>query len=84
MSGSTPFTATVEVDARQLRCPMPLLRARQAIRGLGPEDVLLVVATDPGSRRDIPAWLEQAGHQLLAADDADGELRFWIRPGEDA
>lgn len=81
MSESVQFPVTAQVDARGLRCPMPLLRARQGIRGLGTNDVLYVVATDPGSRRDIPAWLEQAGHRLLAMEEESGELHFWIAPG---
>lgn len=79
MTDAAPFAATAEMDARGLRCPLPLLRARQAMRGLAAGDVLLLRATDPGARRDIPAWLDQAGHRLLAVEEGAGELRFWIR-----
>jgi tRNA 2-thiouridine synthesizing protein A len=48
------------VDARGLRCPMPLVRARQALRALAPEETLVVLATDPEAPIDLAA---------LAADE---------------
>ena len=67
------------VDARGLRCPLPLLRLRQQLRAMQPGQTLWVLATDPGAQRDIPAYLGQAGHTLVQLEDADGELRFLIR-----
>ena len=71
--------ATQELDARLLKCPMPLLKTRQSMRQLSPGEVLHVVASDPGARRDIPAWVGQSGHQLVQQLERDGELHFWIR-----
>lgn len=72
---------TAELDARHLACPMPLLKTRQMLRRLSPGDVLHVMATDSGTRRDIPAYLGQAGHILVHQHDEDGVLHFWIRHG---
>ena len=74
------------LDARGLRCPMPLLKTRQALRGLASGQTLLVRATDIGARRDIPAYLRQSGHELVRssdpATDNDDEIWFLIRVAE--
>ncbi|WP_111657035.1 sulfurtransferase TusA family protein [Isoalcanivorax indicus] len=72
-------TADDVLDARGLRCPMPLLRARQALRHLPSGHTLLVRATDAGSRRDIPAYLRQSGHELVRSGEVDEEFWFLIR-----
>lgn len=73
------LTASVEVDAQHLACPMPLLKARQAMNRLPENELLHVMASDPGALRDIPAWLRQAGHQLVHQSEEAGVLHFWIR-----
>lgn len=71
------------LDARHLRCPMPLLKTRQALRALVHGQTLLVRATDIGARRDIPAYLRQSGHELVRSSDpaseTEGEIWFLIR-----
>lgn len=68
-----------ELDARGLRCPLPLLRTRQQLRGMAAGQLLLVAATDEGSWRDIPAYLGQSAHELVHREQAANEFRFWIR-----
>jgi len=61
------------LDARGLKCPLPVLRARKAIQGLAPGAVLHVLATDPGSVRDFQAFCEATGHALLEqSEEGDG------------
>lgn len=74
-----PPHADAELDAASLRCPMPLLKTRQAIRQLSAGNILHVWATDVGARRDIPAWLRQSPHELVHFSEVQGELHFWIR-----
>ncbi len=62
----------VEVDARGLQCPMPLLKAKRALNGMQPGQQLRVLATDSGSVRDFRAFAEQSGHELLATTEAGG------------
>jgi tRNA 2-thiouridine synthesizing protein A len=50
------------VDARGLRCPLPLVRARQALVTLAREDTLVVLATDPEAPIDLAAFAAGAGH----------------------
>lgn len=66
------------LDTRGQLCPMPVIRASQAINRLPPQAVLKIVASDPGSWADIPAWAEAWGHQLLAKE-RDGKGLFTFR-----
>jgi tRNA 2-thiouridine synthesizing protein A len=73
--------AEIELDARHLICPMPVLKARKALIALDPGEVLLLRATDPASRRDVPAFCAATGHVLLGTEDRDDEIRYRIRKG---
>ncbi len=53
------------MDAKGLSCPMPLLKAKQALNGMASRERLLVYSTDPGSVRDFEVFSAQSGHALL-------------------
>jgi len=53
------------LDVKGLNCPMPLLKAKQALNALDPGQRLEVRATDPGSVRDFEVFSQQSGHKLL-------------------
>lgn len=72
-------TADSEVDARGLRCPMPLLKAKRALNTLAPGQALAVLATDSGSMRDFAVFCQQSGHELLLSEERDGVYRFLLR-----
>lgn len=69
------------VDAKGKSCPMPVVLARKGIDRLEAGQVLALEATDPGSCRDIPAWVRDMGHELLDTEQADGAWRYLIRKG---
>lgn len=71
------------LDARGLRCPMPLLKLKQALHTLPAGGELEVVTTDPGSQRDFPAFLRQAGHTLCEQGEVESAFRFLIRKKAD-
>src|SRR5690349_17422708 len=66
-SGIAEMT-THTLDAKDLTCPLPVLRARKAMKHLAPGDILEVAATDPASVRDFPAFCEATGHELVSGD----------------
>ena len=72
-----------QLDARGLRCPLPLLKLKQALHGMAAGEAIEVLTTDPGSVRDFQAFLRQSGHELLALEEASGDYRFRIvkKPG---
>jgi tRNA 2-thiouridine synthesizing protein A len=67
------------VDARQLSCPMPIVKTAQAIKGLPSGAVIEVVATDPGSVKDFPAWCRATGNELVDQTSDGVVYRFVIR-----
>ncbi len=71
----------VEIDARGLRCPLPVLGAQKALRAMAPGTVLRLRADDPMAQIDMPHFCREAGHDLLIArEESDGHL-FEIRRG---
>jgi len=72
-------TATETLDARGLNCPLPILRAKKAIAGLGSGEILDIIATDPGSVKDFEAFCNQTGNELLGTFESSGEYRFSIK-----
>lgn len=73
----------IEIDARGLLCPLPVLRARKVLLGLRPGAQVLLRATDAASWLDVPHFCAQSGHVLIAAEDANGERRYIIERGPD-
>ncbi|HEV7372816.1 sulfurtransferase TusA family protein [Arenibaculum sp.] len=70
--------ATHHLDAKGLTCPLPVLRARKALKPLAPGDVLEVEATDPAALRDFPAFCEATGHRLAGSSQDGGVFTFRI------
>jgi tRNA 2-thiouridine synthesizing protein A len=68
------------VDARGLRCPLPLVRARQALAVLPPGETLVVLATDPEAPIDLAALAADAGRGFAVAREGD-EWRLVLSPG---
>jgi tRNA 2-thiouridine synthesizing protein A len=72
-------TDMVRIDAKGLKCPMPIVRTAQAIKELAPGQLLEVLATDPGSVADFAAWSRTTGHELVASGVDGGIYRFVLR-----
>ena len=67
------------LDACGLACPLPLLKAKQALNGLSSGLILEVTCTDPGSVRDFEVFSYQSGNELLKHDEADGKYTYWLK-----
>jgi tRNA 2-thiouridine synthesizing protein A len=67
------------LDAKNLNCPLPILKAKKAIADVPAGGTLEVLATDPGSVPDFKAFCEAGGHTLLEQSDDAGTYRFLIR-----
>ena len=63
---------TIELDAKGLECPMPLLKAKRTLNSMTVGQRLRVLATDQGSVRDFRVFAEQSGHLLLSSGESDG------------
>ncbi|MEQ1525542.1 MAG: sulfurtransferase TusA family protein [Gallionella sp.] len=69
----------VEVDARQLACPLPILRAKKALSQMVSGEVLKLVATDKGAPLDFMVFCENTSNTLLSSLEENGEFIFLIR-----
>ena len=74
--------SSVIVDARNLLCPLPVIRTQDAVADCTPGDRLQVVCTDPGVLHDIPAWCRIHGHAVCAIERSDNEIMIEIQVGE--
>ena len=73
-------TVSTIVDARGQSCPGPLVSLAKALKEASSGDLLELLATDPGSRSDIPSWAEISGNELLEAEQLpDDSFRYVIR-----
>ena len=69
----------IELDARGLHCPLPILKAKKALSEMKSGQILRVVATDPGSVRDFQAFAKQTGNDLLENVEENKEFTFFMR-----
>jgi tRNA 2-thiouridine synthesizing protein A len=67
------------LDATGLFCPEPVMLLHHKIRDMAIGEVLQVLATDPSTQRDIPKFCGFLGHELLAADEFEGNYRYLLR-----
>ncbi len=67
------------LDVQGLTCPLPVLKANKALRGLPPGARLTVLATDPASVKDFSAFCGETGHELLSFAEHAGVYRFVLR-----
>ena len=75
-------TEHLEVDARGLMCPLPLLRLKKALQSANVGETVRVLATDPAAHLDFGVFVEQAGHQQLSYSVEEEVLVFVIRKGK--
>ena len=73
------MSAPVILDARGLRCPLPVLKARKAMREVPAGGLLRVLATDPGASQDFEHFCKTTGHVLVDRREEEGTLVFDIR-----
>ncbi|HEV7265148.1 MAG TPA: sulfurtransferase TusA family protein [Falsiroseomonas sp.] len=73
------------LDVQGLTCPLPVLKANKALRGLPPGTRLTVLATDPASVADFRAYAQETGHALVAfSEEKGGVFRFTLKKREEA
>jgi tRNA 2-thiouridine synthesizing protein A len=67
------------LDAKGLNCPLPILKAKKALKGMGAGEVLEIQATDPGSVADFAAFCNQTGNELLSQSSEGDVYKFEIK-----
>jgi tRNA 2-thiouridine synthesizing protein A len=72
-----------EIDAKNLNCPLPILRCKKGLSEINASQILKIMATDAGSVKDFQAFCKQTGHELLQQDDVNGVFTFYIKKRAD-
>jgi tRNA 2-thiouridine synthesizing protein A len=72
-------TQTQSLDARNLNCPLPILRTKKALNTMNAGDLLEIQATDPGSVKDLDSFCQQTGNELVSSKAENDEFFFVIR-----
>lgn len=70
-----------ELDASDLNCPLPVLKARKALSDMVAGEKLHLIATDLGAKQDIPAFSKMTGNPLLESSESEGKLHFILEKG---
>lgn len=70
-----------DVDARGLKCPLPVLKLRKRLEALPPGARLRLIADDPVAAIDVPHFCREAGHVLEETAEAEGAQSYLVRRG---
>ena len=73
---------TQTLDAMGLRCPEPVMLVRKNIRHLNEGEVLLIIADDPATTRDIPSFCQFMDHTLLQSEVGTPPFKYWVKKGK--
>ena len=79
MNQVPPTNVDEQLDTSGLTCPLPLLKAKQALNKLDTGNVLHVICTDQGSVRDFQVFASQSGHELLNQTEENGVYSHWLK-----
>ena len=78
----TEITVDKTLDTVGLRCPEPVMLVRKNIRHMNEGEVLLILADDPATTRDIPSFCQFMEHTLLAGETKDTPFKYWVKKGQ--
>jgi TusA-related sulfurtransferase len=73
----------VEVDARRLLCPMPVIKLQDCLNKQAIGTRVEITSTDPGAMNDIPTWCRINGHELISSREDGMEFVFLVEKGAD-
>lgn len=68
----------IEFDASGLNCPLPILRTKKEIGKMEVGEKIKIVATDPGSVKDMEAFCNQTGNKLISSGEIGDKFEFII------
>ena len=68
-----------DLDVKGLNCPLPILRTKKSLAEMQSGQVLKIMATDPGSVKDMQAFAKQTGNELLSSAEQGGEFVFFMK-----
>ncbi|MEM3564290.1 MAG: sulfurtransferase TusA family protein [Candidatus Jordarchaeaceae archaeon] len=69
------------LDVRGLNCPLPIVKTKKLVEEMKAGEIIKVLATDPGSKRDFESWCKKTGNTLLESSFNDGVFTYIIKKG---
>lgn len=78
----TEWKINQTLDTQGLRCPEPVMLVRKKIREMQDGEILLIIADDPATTRDIPGFCQFMEHTLLQSITDKAPYQYWIRKGK--
>lgn len=75
------ITVDKVVDARGTACPGPLLAAKKAIGDIQSGQVMEILSSDEGTKKDVPKWAQKKGHDYLGTVEESGYFRIFMKKG---
>jgi len=70
---------TTTLDTKGMNCPLPILKAKKALKELSGGESLQVLSTDPGSVKDFEAFCRSTGNELLESTEDSGVYTYLIK-----
>ena len=75
---SKEYSVIKTLDCRGLYCPLPIIKMQKAVKGMAEGEIIKVLATDSGSKRDFDSWCRKTGNKLLESTEDDGVFTYII------
>lgn len=76
---SEQIKVTMVLDTSGKCCPMPMVETNKTLKKLAKGDVLQIIATDPGTRLDIPSWCERTGNELISSNEEENSFTYYVK-----
>jgi TusA-related sulfurtransferase len=73
------ITVHKTVDARGTACPGPLLAAKKAIGEINSGEIMEILSSDEGTKKDVPKWATKKGHEYLGTVEESGFFKIYMR-----
>jgi len=67
------------IDARGTACPGPLLAAKKSLGEINSGEIMEILSSDEGTKRDIPKWAKKKGHEFLGTVEESGYFRLYMK-----
>jgi len=67
------------VDARGTSCPGPLLAAKKSIGEINTGEIMEILSSDEGTKRDVPKWAQKKGHEYLGTVEESGYFKIYLK-----
>ena len=79
---SDAYRVKETLDCKGLYCPMPIVKMKKAMKGMAAGEIVKVLATDPGSKRDFESFCRKTGNNLLESSKEDGVFTYVVEKVE--